>query len=277
MNKTFKYSLYCVMAAMSLVSVSCTDEYEYDPAAPVNADNAKASIEAGQIKYEFDGDDATVFTFNVNRPNGEKAATVALESNNPKVVVPATVDFAEGETSKEVTATVNIDYLESMDCVIKVADKDADIYSATNGHYMQNFSISRDYAWNTIANCTIADITLSNGQLKAQSVLQQYSKDSSKYRIVKPFYYLFGPNYGVNDSKNIMFYLNEDMSPKSVVPYNDEMGLFGQYGYAYYGADSSYADYCGFEYEEGLYYVYGMLTQDGSAAANYVFAFKINN
>lgn len=277
MNKILKYGLYSVMAAMSLVSVSCTDEYKYDPADPANADNAKAAIEAAKTNFVIEGDEAATFTFNVTRPNGGGAATVALECNNPKVTIPATVNFEAGETSKEVTANVDIDFLESLNCVIKVADKDADIYSEANGHYMLNFSVSRDYAWKTVGTCTVADLTLSQGKLQNDGILlQQYSKDSSKYRLYKPFYYLFGPDNGVTDCKNFVFYLNEDMTPKSVVPYTDEFNLLNQYGFAYYGAGSNYASYCHFEYKEGAYYVGALLTQGGSPYANYSFAFFIN-
>ena len=63
MNKILKYGLYSVMAAMSFVSVSCTDEYKYDPADPANADNAKAAIEAAKTNFVIEGEGPATFTF----------------------------------------------------------------------------------------------------------------------------------------------------------------------------------------------------------------------
>lgn len=278
MKNIFKYGLYSVIAAMSLVSVSsCTDEYSYDPAAPVTDGGAKAQIVAESTDYTFEGDDKQEFTFTVTRPDASQAATVGLECNSSKVSVPATVEFAAGEKEKEVTATASLDLEEREAVTIKVADKDADIYSQDGGYYQQVFNLYHDYAWEDAGTCTFVDVTLSNQQAGATGVkIQKYPKAANKYRIVKPF----EAALGAEGSGDIVFYLNEDGSAKSVEGGAIKLGLSlntssGRqiFDLAYY-TSGNYAGYCNFLSQNNVYQINMILTTGGSPYTTYTCMFQ---
>ena len=251
MKKIFKYGLFSVLAAVAMAS--CTDEYKYDAADPVtNQNEPKATIEADEVSYTFEGDEAETFTFNVTRQNSDKAESVDIESAHLLAgdgrESKTTVDFAAGETSKEVKATTSLEVGEKITCTVKVADKNADIYSSTNGHYMQEFTLFHDYPWTDAGSCTFIDYTFGQGKYGANGVkIQQYSADKNTYRIVKPF----EATFGAEGSDNIVFYLNDDGSAKSLKAGGIKLNVSG-YSLTYYAA-GNYASYCTFTNQQNQY------------------------
>lgn len=258
MKKIFKYGLFSVLATVAMAS--CTDEYKYDAADPVtNQNEPKATIEAEEVSYTYEGDEAETFTFNVTRQNSDKAESVDIECDNPRVTLDkTTVDFAAGETSKEVKGTTSLEVGEKITCTVKVADKNADIYSSTDGHYMQEFTLFHDYPWTDAGSCTFIDYTFSEGKYGANDVkIQQYSADKNTYRIVKPF----EAALGAEGSDNIVFYVKDDGSAKSLKAGNIKLNV-GNYTLTYY-ASGNYASYCTFT-NQGKQYGMTMIISNGS-------------
>jgi len=127
MKKYFKYAYFALFGM--LMATSCTDDYEYDPASPTDqGGNAYLEESEDGTAFTFTPADEQTIKFVVARLNAEEAETISLESDNEKVVVPATVEFAAGEESKEVTATCNVEVGGEETVTVSLADGDGFLY-----------------------------------------------------------------------------------------------------------------------------------------------------
>lgn len=128
MKNFFKYTFAALFGAVALAS--CTNEYEYD-AAPSDSMGGNGYIEASEAGTKFmfvPGEEQTV-TFVVGRINSDAAGSVALTSDNAKLTVPASVEFAAGESTKTVTAVANVEVGGNEKIKVSVADSDAFLYA----------------------------------------------------------------------------------------------------------------------------------------------------
>ena len=91
---------------MAIGMTSCTDSYDYDPAAP---ENKGAFLIANTTSYMFTPGEAQKFDVTVQRRDTVEAGVVNLTSDNTKFNVPSQVNFAANEKSKTIKVTSNLD------------------------------------------------------------------------------------------------------------------------------------------------------------------------
>lgn len=106
MKKIFKYSLILLCTIMSIGMTSCTDSYDYDPAAP---EDKGAILIASTTSYMFTPGEAQEFNVTIQRRDTVEAGVVNLTSDNDKFNVPSQVSFAANEKTKTFTVTSNLD------------------------------------------------------------------------------------------------------------------------------------------------------------------------
>ena len=127
MKKLLKYSLMLLCAVMAIGMASCTDSYDYDPAAP---ENKGAFLIANTTSYMFTPGQEQAFNITVQRRDTTEAGSVNLTSDNTKFNVPATVSFAANEKTKTVTVTSNLPSGSDETVNISVAEGEAYSYGA---------------------------------------------------------------------------------------------------------------------------------------------------
>ncbi|WP_315578262.1 hypothetical protein [Hoylesella oralis] len=135
MKKISKY-IYMALAGafISIGAASCTDEYEYTPAAASKGNayiNAEGSTVLGLLPTA-----AQTFNVKVVRSDSAQAGTVHLTSSNTKFQVPAEVTFNAGEKTKTVSVSFNIAEASTDTVVISVASDDAYEYGPTGLTYV---------------------------------------------------------------------------------------------------------------------------------------------
>lgn len=106
MKKTFKYCLTLLCAITAIGLTSCTEKYEYDPAAP---EDKGAFLIASTTSYIFTPGEAQEFNITVQRRDTTEAGVVNLTSDNAKFNVPSEVSFAANEKVKTVKITSDLD------------------------------------------------------------------------------------------------------------------------------------------------------------------------
>lgn len=127
MKKIFKYSLMLLCAIMAIGMTSCTDSYDYDPAAP---ENKGAFLIANTTSYMFTPGEAQEFDITVQRRDTVEAGVVDLKSDNDKFNVPAQVSFAANEKTKTIKVTSNLDSGSEETVNISVAEGEGYSYGA---------------------------------------------------------------------------------------------------------------------------------------------------
>lgn len=180
MKKLIRYSTFAFMAAVALLTASCTEEYEYDQPEAVK-DNSKVTLAAESQSYTFSSDDATqTIEFTVNRAKTDAAETVKLYSDNDKLSVPSEVSFAAGESSKTVQGTSSISQGETILAIVSVDEESANLY----GDYKLDFTIFRDYNYTSLGT----GIVSSNFFGAAWYNEIKKADGASWYRVVEPYY-----------------------------------------------------------------------------------------
>ena len=105
MKRTFKYCLMVLCAITAIGVTSCTEKYEYDPAAP---EDKGAFLIASTTSYLFTPGEAQEFEITVQRRDTVEAGVVNLTSDNAKFNVPSEVSFAANEKAKTVKITSDL-------------------------------------------------------------------------------------------------------------------------------------------------------------------------
>lgn len=140
MKKLFKCA-YVALAGMMAVSLtSCVDKYEYDGVGEQDP-GAFISADATQIKYA--AEDAQILNFTLQRTNSEAAEDIALTCDNSKFQVPASVNFAAGESKKTISVPFSILGGTTEEVTIAVAPQSATVYGVGE----MKFTITRDFVW----------------------------------------------------------------------------------------------------------------------------------
>lgn len=127
MKKLLKYSLSLLCAIMVIGLTSCTDSYDYDPAAP---EDKGAFLIANTTSFMFTPGQAQEFEITVQRRDTVEAGSVTLTSDNSKFNVPSQVSFGANEKTKTVTVTSNLESGSDENVNISVAEGQAYHYGA---------------------------------------------------------------------------------------------------------------------------------------------------
>lgn len=101
--KSFKYIFISVAALFALAA--CTQEDPYTPGGPTNSNGNNVYFSASNPGTLVLGLTDNTFTVTIERENGNNAISVPLKaySNSNVFTVPSSVDFASGETSKDIS------------------------------------------------------------------------------------------------------------------------------------------------------------------------------
>lgn len=132
------FYLYIGLVGLMITCVlgSCTNEYEYEPAAA--ATSGAFLLNADETSFMFLPGEDQSFTITVQRHDTISAGSVKLVSSKSKFNVPTEVSFAANEKVKEVTVTSNLETGSQEEVTINVAPEDAYAY----GINALTFSIS---------------------------------------------------------------------------------------------------------------------------------------
>ena len=219
MNRIFKNGYAVALATLALAFTACTDEYEYDPAAPETG-AAGAYISADETTIIFTEDEVPTITFTVERHDTEEAKSYRLYSSDEGVQIPSEVSFAAGEESK--TLTVNLTLPAGTigkEIVIGVNDEDAYVYGSKSMTF--NVSVCRRVPGAMFYTQFIGDGT--HGSLW-DAIIYEYGKTTSQrtdskgnpVTITKSTFYLKDPyNVQATDENGNPLY-NEDGTPQTI-------------------------------------------------------------
>lgn len=219
MNRIFKNGYAVALATLALAFTACTDEYEYDPAAPETG-AAGAYISADETTIIFTEDEVPTITFTVERHDTEEAKSYRLYSSDEGVQIPSEVSFAAGEESK--TLTVNLTLPAGTigkEIVIGVNDEDAYMYGRKSMTF--NVSVCRRVPGAMFYTQFIDDGT--HGSLW-DAIIYEYGKTTSQrtdtegnpVTITKSTFYLRDPyNVQATDENGNPLY-NEDGTPQTI-------------------------------------------------------------
>lgn len=184
MNKIFNYCAMLLFSAVALVMGSCTEEYEYDPAAA--AAGAQVYFNSGlapTVNLTNEGS----FTVPINRVNADEAITVNLSLTDESGIysIPQSVSFAEGE--KEQNITVNYDpksleYDNFTELTIGIADAD---YTTPYGSSSYTFSVGIPSPYESVGTGTFADNYLVSGYAEVE--IMQNKLNPKMFRIMHPY------------------------------------------------------------------------------------------
>lgn len=139
MNKIFKFGYIALLSVLALNFTACTEEVEYTPAevSPVAETQVyfMASNSAAPILQKAD----TQFSVLVGRVNGGSAQSVPLKVTNPNAdvfVVPETIEFAAGETEKElvIQATDKMELAKSYYLKLEIPEEFVNPYAEQENH-----------------------------------------------------------------------------------------------------------------------------------------------
>lgn len=219
MNRIFKNGYAVALATLALAFTACTDEYEYDPAAPETG-AAGAYISADETTIIFTEDEVPTITFTVERHDTEEAKSYRLYSSDEGVQIPSEVSFAAGEESK--TLTVNLTLPAGTigkEIVIGVNDEDAYVYGSKSMTF--NVSVCRRVPGAMFYTQFIGEGT--HGSLW-EAIIYEYGKTTSQrtdtegnpVTITKSTFYLKDPyNVQATDEDGNPLY-NEDGTPQTI-------------------------------------------------------------
>ena len=219
MNRIFKNGYAVALATLALAFTACTDEYEYDPAAPETG-AAGAYISADETTIIFTEDEVPTITFTVERHDTEEAKSYRLYSSDEGVQIPSEVSFAAGEESK--TLTVNLTLPAGTigkEIVIGVNDEDAYVYGSKSMTF--TVSVCRRVPGAMFYTQFIGDGT--HGSLW-EAIIYEYGKTTSQrtdskgnpVTITKSTFYLKDPyNVQATDENGNPLY-NEDGTPQTI-------------------------------------------------------------
>lgn len=125
MKNIFRYTLAVLFGAMTMVA--CTNEYEYDaPSATELGGNAV--ISANKTSYVFVPSDVQQYVVTVARIDSTQAETIALNSDNSKFNVPASVSFTAGQRKQDVIITSDLPAGSNEKLNISLGEGDAFLY-----------------------------------------------------------------------------------------------------------------------------------------------------
>ena len=140
MKNIMKYAYIVLAGVLAMTATSCKDTYKYE--GPGEQDpGAFISVDATAKKYA--AEDEQILPLTLIRTNSEAAESVNLTCDNPHVQVPSSVNFAAGESKKEINIPFGIMGGTTEEVTIAVAPESATVYGISN----VTFSITRHFVW----------------------------------------------------------------------------------------------------------------------------------
>lgn len=158
-----------------LMFISCSDEIEREPS-PVPTDGIQAYIYADATSLTYLPDEDQSFVVKVARQKTEEAATVHLSTDTEGITLPATVNFAAGETVKDVQVAFDIPIGSSLTVTIIIPEEESYIYAGN----AVTVNIARDYTWLNIG--TGVYISSAFGESWPQPI--QKAKEANVYKLL---------------------------------------------------------------------------------------------
>lgn len=136
MNKIFKFALCAVVA---LGFTACTEEVDYTPATPSAVEDTQVYFLASNSAAPIMQKDDTSFSVIVGRANGGSAQSVPVIATNPNAdifTVPATIDFAAGETEKElvIQTSAKMELAKSYYLKLEIPEEFVNPYKVQENH-----------------------------------------------------------------------------------------------------------------------------------------------
>ena len=135
MKKLFKYTMAVVLGAFALAS--CTNEYEYD-APSLTDQGGNATISTEKTAFVFVPGEDQEYVVTITRVDTTQAETISLTCDNEKFTVPATVEFAAEEKTKDVTITSNVEAGGNEVANISIAEGNAFLYGSNTVTFTVN-------------------------------------------------------------------------------------------------------------------------------------------
>lgn len=176
--KTINKLFLIVLTGGLFTLTACSDDIVREPS-PVPTDGIQAYLYTDATDLAFLPNDEQSFILNVVRQRTDGAATVHLNSVGEKFTVPATVDFAAGESKKEVKVGFDLEIGTSATVKISIPEEEAYIYGSSN----LTVNVIRDYTWGNLGTWTLQSSFF--GATGETQVLK--AAEVSLYKAVSPY------------------------------------------------------------------------------------------
>lgn len=173
--KTINKYFLMMLAGGMLLFTACSDDIEREPS-PVPTEGVQAYIYADKTTLAYLPDDEQSFNVKIGRQKTEEAASIHLSTDAEEVTLPATVDFAAGESVKEVKVTFDIPVGSTLSFDISIPEEEGYIYA--NNTITVN--ITRDYTWQDIGTGIYTSSAF--GQSWPQAI--QKAKEANVYKLL---------------------------------------------------------------------------------------------
>lgn len=173
-NKLFLIALTGGLFALT----SCSDDIVREPS-PVPTDGIQAYLYTDGTELAFLPNDEQSFILNVVRQRTDEAATVHLDAEGKEFTVPKTVDFAAGESKKEIKVGFNLEIGTSAAVKISIPEEEAYIYGNSN----LTVNVIRDYTWSNLGTWILQSSFF--GAAGETQVLK--AAETSLYKAISPY------------------------------------------------------------------------------------------
>lgn len=258
-NKLF-ISLACI-ATMSFVA--CED-YEDDYMAGELSEGIGLAFDAQTKSVKLLPSD-TKFNVPLHRVNASSAASYnvkivkvdSISAVDPFCIVPSTVSFAAGESTKNLTVDLaeGCSLQTTYNLVLALEGEVDNPY--TSGSIESSVSVVIDYTW-----VSAGSVMMTSGWAgtSARINLQKAKENPNLYRLVSPFYVLEKDYCDLGEGYHIQFYLDDDYNAVSL-PLAQNIGESSSKGGVwnlYYTTEGSFASYCSFTNANNVYTISGI-------------------
>lgn len=268
--KTISKIFLCIAATLFMFT-ACEDTIERGSSPADTSNGAQAYFsELNKTSLAFLPDAPTTFKIGIGRNKASEAATVeyTITDKNNVFVLDNSVDFAAGETLKEVEvdfSAMSLGMTATLE--LKLKAEDATMYGSSS----LTISVKRDYKWIDKGNAVFEDALFGFGEGKATV---QWAEGTDLFRLKDP-YLGFKADFEVEEMEDgfgLSFYLDtlNNYAIKSVPNGFQDFGLLQLTPYSfYYTTEGGLADYCSFVNNANQYVINYLLAENG--VPSYIF------
>lgn len=265
MNKILKYGLMAF--AFAAMVVSCTDEYEYDPAKPFEANDYGVSFVTHADRVAI-AEDEDGFTVTLMRENTQGELTVPLTVKADKnIEVEPTAVFANGSQTAEVKVTLSQEAIlcKKYELSISIPEEYmANPYSETTEGYPTFFTNVLREDYQVVARGVFSENVLF-GQQWYQNL--EYSKTMDIYRmpdLITEGYHFYFKWDGTTDEDQTFYFCDSDGDETSSIATGY---VHRSYGMISATPLSSY--FAGYDVDDTFYFPFSMDVSAGSFGSDY--------
>lgn len=190
--KTINTYLLALISVFMLTWTACTDSVDYAPASALEGQGAYFAAASASFTVEAASGNATLQLFRSNKNGSAEiplTVTYGKDVNNV-VSVPASANFADGETA----ATISISYnnlVEGQSYKLDVAVSDTTPYGKSAISVSVLFSNEPVYTWTEVTKEAIYldDMfsPIGKGGMKTQGITVEKAKEANVYRFRSPY------------------------------------------------------------------------------------------